>query len=570
MSGKSKKVTPTQMRAPRRSARRPSVTPEHVSEVRSLSESNVPIENAIVPSYGHARTPGPDVKRADFERLHNDLALARDRYRELYDSMQVGHLVLDALGFVVVANLAVAAQLGRERDAIVGRKLASFMAPDDAQVFRQHRLYVFRSRAPASCDVAFVLPDGGTLPVRLDSVFASGSGAPECRTTVTEIGEHRRIEQSRRLQAVGAVAVGIAHDFNNLLTGILAFAENCLSQVGPEHPTHERMQEILSAALTGATLVKQLMSLGSQRPERGDAVPFDPTLRALAPMLQRLIGEQASLRVELAAPDMFVVCEPGQIEQILLNLVINAREAMPRGGNIDVQSSVLRLNAGDAERNGVTPGDYVRLEVRDDGVGMDAYTLARACEPSFSTKLAERGSGLGLATVGAITRGARGRIELRSERGRGTQVIVLLPAHHAPEHARVAGTVASAGPRGTETVLLVEDDPLVRAAAREHLERAGYCVISAASGQDALDESEKHPGTIDLVLTDIVLGGGMLGIELAEKLRERTPQLAVAFMSAYPTRTLLREGRLSPGNTSLEKPFTRESLLRHVRSILDE
>ena len=558
-----------------------------------MSESNAPAENKVVPSVAHGRTAGSDVKRAEFERLHNDLELARDRYRELYDSMQVGHLVLDTLGFVIVANLAVAAQLGRDRDVIVGRKLASFMAPDDAQVFRQHRLYVFRSRAPASCDVAFVLPDGGKLPVRLDSVFASGSGAPECRTTVTEIGEHRRIEQSRRLQAVGAVAVGIAHDFNNLLTGILAFAENCLSQVGPEHPTHERMQEILSAALTGATLVKQLMSLGSQRHEGGDAVPFDPTLRALAPMLQRLIGEQASLRVELESPDMFVVCEPGQIEQILLNLVINAREAMPFGGNIDVQSSVLRLSPADAEKHGVAAGDYVRLEVRDDGVGMDAYTLARACEPSFSTKLAERGSGLGLATVAAITRGARGRLELRSERGRGTQVIVLLPAHYAPEHARVAGTesgLAYSTPptgsipmpddalssedaalrRGTETVLLVEDDPLVRAAASEHLGRAGYRVISAASGQDALLESEKHHGTIDLVLTDIVLGGGMLGVELASKLRERTPEVAVAFMSAYPTRTLIREGRLSPGNTSLEKPFTRESLLRHVRFVLDE
>jgi CheY-like chemotaxis protein len=290
---------------------------------------------------------------------------------------------------------------------------------------------------------------------------------------------------------------------------------------------------------------------------------------------------------------MFVVCEPGQIEQILLNLVINAREAMPRGGTIDVQSSVLRFSAGDADSNGVTPGDYVRLEVRDDGVGMDAYTLARACEPSFTTKLAERGSGLGLATVAAITRGARGRLELRSERGRGTQIIVLLPAHYAPEHARVAGTGRALldGPppsdvgaipygappadetargRAGETLLLVEDDPLVRAAACEHLERAGYRVICAASGQEALIESEKHAGAIDLVLTDIVLGGGMLGAELASKLRERTPHLAVAFMSAYPTRTLLREGRLSPGNTSLEKPFTRESLLRHVRSILDE
>jgi CheY-like chemotaxis protein len=280
-------------------------------------------------------------------------------------------------------------------------------------------------------------------------------------------------------------------------------------------------------------------------------------------MLQRLIGEQASLRLELAAQDMFVVCEPGQIEQILLNLVINAREAMPRGGNIDVQSSVLRLNLGDADQNGVTPGDYVRLEVRDDGIGMDAYTLARACEPSFSTKLAERGSGLGLATVAAITRGARGRLELRSER-------VLASSTPPSGSIPMPASPAAVQGGGSETLLLVEDDPLVRAAACEHLERAGYRVISAASGQDALAESEKYPGAIDLLLTDIVLGGGMLGVDLAAKLRERTPHVAVAFMSAYPTRTLIRDGRLSPDNTSLEKPFTRESLLRHVRSVLDE
>jgi two-component system cell cycle sensor histidine kinase/response regulator CckA len=505
-----------------------------------------------------------DEPQTELQRLRAERDILRARYRELYDSLQVGDLTLDALGTILAANVAAASLLGRDPIELVGCKLIAFVTTADAEIFHSHTQQLLETATPATCDVTLQRPDGAAVGVALESRMTRTG---EFRTALIEIHERRKQDHARRMQSVGAVAAGVAHDFSNLLTGILGFAESCLAQLEPEHGARGRLEEIMTAALTGATLVRRLMVVG--QPTASSATPghFDSVVRTLAPLLRRLVGEQVELRLDLAAEDGLVQCESGQIEQIVLNLVINARQAMPLGGRVDVHTAVVELSDRDAERAGLGQAAYVRLIVRDTGCGMDESTLKHALDPFYTTKAVGEGTGLGLSTVSSIVGEAAGRIELRSANGQGTEVTVLLPKHAHQQPVR-RGDKHGKQAEPVETILLVEDEPLVRAAASDHLQKAGYRVLAASNGRDALLACENHNGRIDLLLTDMLLPAGLSGVRLARLIQTQAPGAAVAFMSAYPASALRSEGLLDQRADSLEKPFTRDELLRHVRAAL--
>ena len=554
MPSKSKKAA-----APRTLARDKhgsGVIPTVRNRLRQLSES-APAPVAVAP------VPAMEDPKVELLRARAERDILRARYQDLQDSLPVGHLTLDLLGTILEANLAASSLFGRDLNQLVGRKIAAFVSTADAEALAAHRQHVLAVAARAACDVTLQRPDGSLVSVEVDT---RATNAGECCVTLVETHERQKQEQARRMQSIAAVTAGVAHDFNNLLTGILGFAESCLAQLEPDHGARGRLEEILSAALTGATLVRRLMTVGQATARSTGPAHFDSVVRMLAPLLRRLIGDQLELDVDLAAEDASVQCESGQIEQVVLNLVINARQAMPDGGRIELRTNEIELLERDASAKGLVAGKYLQLVVRDQGCGMDAATLRHALDPFYTTKGRGEGTGLGLSTVAAIVNQANGRIELRSEREQGTEVTVLLPTHGLRLDRRVADRRTKGG--RVETILLVEDEPLVRAAARDHLQKAGYRVLCASNGRDALVTCENNPGEIDLLLTDMLLPAGLSGVRLARLIQTHAPRAAVAFMSAYPASTLRTDGLLGQRTESLEKPFTRDELLRHVRSAL--
>jgi CheY-like chemotaxis protein len=374
-----------------------------------------------------------------------------------------------------------------------------------------------------------------------------------------------------RLEAIGTLASGVAHDFNNLLTGIIGCADRALSEVDESVPACAHVEQIRGAARSGASIVKQLMSLGSKVARPSSPEHLDTVISGMEGMLRRLIGEDIEFRVTLGAPEAYLTCEPGQIEQLLMNLVVNARQAMPRGGLITVQTSEVEIKKAPARAIGsLLPGSYVRLLVSDTGCGMDEETQLHVFEPFFTTRGAGEGTGLGLPTVFGIVTQHKGAIELHSEPNKGTSFVIHLPSQHAGHHGAQPSAAATEAKAlgGSETVLVVEDEPLVRGAVQHYLEKAGYRVLAAGSGAEALRLCREHSQEIQLLLTDMVLPGGMTGPEIAREARVLIPGAALVYMSAYPPERLVQRGLLAPGVESLEKPFTQEGLLTRVRHAL--
>jgi PAS domain S-box-containing protein len=372
-----------------------------------------------------------------------------------------------------------------------------------------------------------------------------------------------RLAQAQKMEAVGQLAGGVAHDFNNLLTVIRGHCDLVLeSGVGSE--AREGIEEIRRAADRAGGLTRQLLAFSRKQLLRPRLLDLNVVVAGMERMLRRLIGEDVAIALRLAPALAPTLADPGQIEQVLLNLAVNARDAMPQGGTLTIETSDAVIAAALAHDDGIVlPGRYVMLRVTDTGLGMDEATRRRAFEPFFTTKGAGQGTGLGLATVFGIVRQSNGHIRVDSAPGAGTAFTLFLPtASGVVEESRTAGAPAAGGATGT--ILLVEDEAPVRALARRILSRAGYTVLEATDGADALRIARAHPGAIDLVLTDVVMPG-MSGRELVEALRRERPIVAVLYMSGYTDDVIVRRSALNPRMVFVQKPFTAAELELAVR-----
>ncbi len=390
------------------------------------------------------------------------------------------------------------------------------------------------------------------------------------KNDVTE--QHRleqQLQQASRLQAVGRLAGGIAHDFNNLLTTISGYSDLILTVLEPDHPCREDMLQIVKAADRASSLTRQLLAFSRQ--EVIDPRPVAPSvvIAELRPMLERLIGEDVELRVELDPDTGTVLADPSQLDQVVMNLAANARDAMPVGGTLTIAAGNVNLDAASAdELDHLPPGDYVRVTVSDTGVGMSAEVRERIFEPFFTTKELHRGTGLGLATVYGVIKQNSGSVVCHSRLGEGASFVI-----HLPRLAVAAVSAAPPKPRaeprsGHETILLVEDEAPVRRLVRRALERHGYRVEEAAGGEEAVRRVADEGLEFDLVVTDVVMPR-LSGPEMVDLLRAGRPALKAVFMSGYAESAVVRRGVIPAGTAFLQKPFDSEELLAKVREVLD-
>jgi two-component system cell cycle sensor histidine kinase/response regulator CckA len=379
----------------------------------------------------------------------------------------------------------------------------------------------------------------------------------------------RQFYQAQKMETVGQLAGGIAHDFNNILTAIVGFGTLVAEQVSENDSASRNTAEILAAANRASALTKQLLAFGRRQVLHPTRINLNDTVQALIGMLRQLIGENIDLRIVCARDLPPIRADLSQLESALANLVINARDAMPRGGRLTIETADVTLDDDYAATHvGVRPGRYARMSVSDNGIGMSQELQARIFEPFFTTKESGKGSGLGLATVYGIVKQSGGNIWVYSEEGVGSTFKVYLPVDTS-EH-RPAGQIEPGRgqwSKGTETVLLVEDAPMIRRLAREIMLRAGYTVIEAGDAGDALALAEKH-GHIDLLLTDLIMPGPS-GVELAEQLRATRPDIRVLYMSGYTDNAIVRNGMLGASEAFLQKPFTPEELLRKLRHVIE-
>jgi PAS domain S-box-containing protein len=490
----------------------------------------------------------------------------------IHDASPVGIVTLDAAARVMTWNRAAALAFGRSVEEAAGQPLPLDAAA--AAVFDRLVRRTLHGDAVADVEIeTHRAPHGARLILSCSTAPLRGAAGEVVGlvTVLADITRRRELEHqmqlTQRLEALGRLAGGIAHDFNNLLTAILGTAEVLVEDL-KDDPRAADAGDIKEAALRAAALTKQLLAFSRRQVLQLEVLDVNALVRDLERMLGRLLGERIHLRTALAPTVGAVRADPSQLEQVLVNLAINARDAMEAGGVLTITTDDVHLEEPPAgERDMVRAGPYVRLAVTDTGSGMDEATRGRVFEPFFTTKPRGRGTGLGLSTVYGIIKQSGGYIWVSSEPGRTTTFEVYLP--------RIAETPVRSPDRplvdtpvdGTETILVVEDEAPVRALIRRILTDRGYTVLIAATGEEALTVAA-GAGQIALLVTDVVMPG-MSGRDLADRLVARTPGLKVLFASGYTDDEIVRHGPLNPHTPFLPKPFTPEGLLRQIRAVLD-
>jgi len=525
----------------------------------------------------------PSVRRALAEAQERDKRRAADtalreneeKFRSMVETTNEWIWARDLEGRLTYSNEAAEAVSGFRPDELVGKNFLSVVHPDDVPGVQELLERCAREKTGFTGYAVRIRDkkgnyrhiEGNGVPILDESGRVSGFRGADRDVTDRMLLE-AQLRQSQKMEAVGTLAGGVAHDFNNLLTTILGYSSLVLEQLREEDPLREEIREIQRAGERAADLTRQLLAFSRKQVLAPVVLDLNGIVASMEKMLRRLIGEDVALAAVLDSNLWSVRADPGQIEQVIVNLVVNARDAMPRGGkvtietrNVDFDDSYIPMHTY------VQPGEHVCLSVTDTGTGMDPQTRSRIFEPFFTTKSPGKGTGLGLSTVYGIVKQSGGSIETYSEPGRGTSFKVYLPRALEAEKA-VAREARPAPLGGSEMVLLVEDEEAVRRLARLVLEKRGYAVLEAGSAEDAQSIVAGHAGAIDLLLTDSVMPG-MSGPDLAGNLRSTRPELKVLFMSGYTDDAIVRHGLLTASEAFLQKPFTPEGLARKVREVLD-
>jgi PAS domain S-box-containing protein len=401
-----------------------------------------------------------------------------------------------------------------------------------------------------------------------ETLFAPGLYVHSIRDLTSQRQLEEELHQSQKMDAIGRLAGGVAHDFNNLLTAITCYSDVLLTTFEESDERCEDVREILKAAKRAAGLTGQLLAFSRKQILQPTLLDLNAVITDIEKMLRRVIGEDVQLDTALDPALWPVRADKGQIDQVLLNLVVNARDAMPNGGALRIGTRNLTLAVPRPHAHGVIdPGEYVTLEVSDAGTGIEPTVLPHLFEPFFTTKGPGKGTGLGLSTVYGVLRQSDGNIEVRSVLGKGTSFVLYFPRETADAPSAPEATTPRVAENGAATILLAEDDTSVRELVRAMLTKKGYHVLCASDGEAAIDVATKHAGTIDLLLTDVVLPG-LNGREVAERMRTARPDLRVLYMSGYTDDAILRRGVLTQRSSLIQKPFNAADLTSRVSELL--
>jgi PAS domain S-box-containing protein len=500
------------------------------------------------------------------------------RKSAVLDAALDGIVTMDHRGLILEFNGAAERIFGIAQEKALGQPLAELIIP--ARERDKHRQGLARYLATGEgailgkrLEVSALRGNGKEFAAEI-SIVRSGNVEPPVFTGfIRDVSERKQLEaqlrQSQKMEAIGRLAGGVAHDFNNLLSVIIGYADLLASEAGGD--ARQELAEIAAAGQRGAHLTRQLLAFSRQQVLQPEVLDLNQALSNMEGMLHRLIGEDVEFTFLKARRPALIHADPGQIEQIVMNLVVNARDAMASGGKLTIEIGRVELDADyAADHPDVEPGAFIMLAVSDTGAGMDEATKARVFEPFFTTKEQGKGTGLGLATVFGIVKQSGGSIWLYSEPNGGTTFKVYLPEADpstAADSARAPNSNHTEL-RGRETVLLVEDDDQLRVLSRSILERQGYRILNAASGDEALRICQHHPGLIHLLLTDVVMPR-MSGRQLADRLRALRPETKTLYMSGYTDEAITQHGVLDPGVAFVQKPLTARGLAEKVREVLD-
>jgi two-component system cell cycle sensor histidine kinase/response regulator CckA len=517
--------------------------------------------------------------------VENALRESEARFRRLSDSGIIGIALADLGGSIVSSNDAYLQMVGYSHEEVAAGAVrwAEMMPPDFVSVAERMNAQLRTSGVAPAAEMEVFCKDGSRLPVLVGAAMVEQS---QCIVFIADLSERKRAEEGRakaeealrqsdaqlrqaqKMEAVGRLAGGVAHDFNNILSVILSYAEVLMADLKPADPIYADMEEIQSAALRAAGLTRQLLMFSRHQAVETRVLDLHDVVKDLDKMLRRLVGEDVELVLVAKRGVGRVRADPSHIEQVIVNLVVNARDAMPTGGILTLETANVVLDEAYALSHlPAKSGPHVLLAVSDTGTGMDRETQARIFEPFFTTKEKGKGTGLGLSTVFGIVQQSGGNIWVYSEPGKGTTFKIYLPQVDA-EVDPLKSQAAPATLRGTETVLLVEDEAQVRAVVLRILNQHGYRVLEAANAGEALLLCEKHPKPIDLLLTDVVMPK-MSGPELARRLTATQPSMRVLCMSGYTDDSAVRYGVVDAGVAYVQKPITPASLGAKIREVLD-
>ena len=511
------------------------------------------------------------------ERRRMEAALLESEraYRSTFDEAPVGiaHVSLD--GAWARVNPRLASMLGYSAADLVARHIAAVQTPDDDEREAATRADLLSGAMDrAVSETRYRHRDGRLVRATVTlSLHRDVNHQPQYFIAIIEdISDRRALEeqlvQSQKMEAIGRLAGGVAHDFNNLLTAILGYSNLVLDELEPSNPARQDVNEMRKAAESAAALTQQLLAFSRKQILQPQVLDLNAAVTRADGLLQRLIGEDIALVSRLDTDLDRITADAGQIEQVILNLAINARDAMPHGGKLTIETMNVELDEAYAAKHpSSVPGPHVMLAVSDTGIGMDQETLVHVFEPFFTTKRRGEGTGLGLSTVYGIVKQSGGSIWVYSEPGRGTTFKVYFPRVVAGAPVERV-TALTEGLHGTETVLLAEDQPEVRSVGSAVLRRYGYRVLEAANGEEALAIIRSHQGQIHLLLSDVVMPS-MNGPELARRVQAEHPGIRVLFASGYTDDAIVRHGVLDRGVAFLQKPFTPTALLKKIRELLD-
>ncbi len=500
------------------------------------------------------------------KRGEEELRQTADTLSAVIQTSPLAIVSLDLDGTVRAWNRAAERMFGWKAEEVIGQRFPIVPEEDEA-FFRANQEKLRHGETIAGIERQRRTKDGALIDVALwNAPRRDGSGrVVGAISVIADVSERKRLEeqfrQAQKMEAVGRLAGGVAHDFNNLLTVISGYTQMLLDETEEGDGRRDFVQEIVNAAESATSLTDQLLAFSRRQIVSPRVIELNELVGGMNHMMRRLLGEDIELETRLTPQLPKVKVDPGQLQQVLMNLVVNARDAMPGGGVIAIETGSVTV--GESHPEGVAAGAYVTLSVSDSGKGMTEEVRRRAFEPFFTTKGRGKGTGLGLSTVYGIIKQAGGDVTIRSEPDRGSTFRIYLPAldEAAAAGVEVPGRVVLK--TGTETVLAVEDDPKLRRMIREVLSSHGYQVLEAADFRAALEYCEAHPGPIHLLLSDVVLPG-IGGCELAKQAQALRPRLKVLFMSGYAEHEALEEGR-----PFLQKPFTPERLLGRLRDLLD-
>ena len=508
------------------------------------------------------------------KKVEESLRESEDRFRAVADTIASAIYIHDGQRMLYV-NPACEEISGYTRQDLMDKTTFWEMVHPDFRAMVQERARARLEGRPAPVHYEFkiIVRDGSERWLDFTASRIQFEGRTAILSTAVDITEQRALEeqlrQALKMEAVGRLAGGVAHDFNNLLTVIKGHAELLLDKLDRRDPMRAEVEEVQKAAERAAALTRQLLAFSRQQVLAPQVLDLNVVVANVDRLLRRLLGEDIELHAVLEPALARVKADPGQIEQVILNLAVNARDAMPRGGKLTVETSNVILDEAYArERVEVKPGAYVRLAVSDTGTGMSPETCSHIFEPFFTTKDSTKGTGLGLSTVYGIVKQSDGHIAVYSEPGMGTTLKIYLPRVDGPQESLPAQPAAAASDTGTETILLVEDEDGVRGLVRQVLKRRGYSVLEARDGGEALLTCEHFHDPIHLLLTDVVLAH-MSGRELAERLAPQRPEMRVLYMSGYTDDAIVQHGVLAQETAFLQKPFTTDALARKVRDVLD-